>query len=571
MAVSQPKFVSFGARLLGIRLTSETDEFAPTDEFEAYSLPEPPQRDLFEPSDSVLIPWDVPDEPIDVVKMDTPVTAYQDYPDYRVDDIPLTELEPITDFDFGYASLAAPLTSEVVPTAENSTAFDGIENDFSVWNQNLTQVPEMLEGFGPEEIVLYEPPTSFEQQPADGFARSRGKPIAVPSNPFPPENYTQPPPSAQSFPVGDLGANQRLHVDANLVEIIPLPGAEIVARVGTEIILGCDILPEAKKIAYFEIQDKLKKLPPEERQKVTAQEIQEQQDIIVQQVFPMILDQHVRFTLIYCDFASGRKKEEIQPIEKRVGDSFEEGELPRLMKQFEAGNRMELNNALERLIGSSIEREKALFVRRTIAQHIIRSTIMDAEGECTHEEMLNYYEEHKGDFFHKAKAKWLQLTVNITSSFTKEQAREKIVWMGNHVANGVPFEQVAFDHSDGFTAKNGGFNDWVTKGSLVSEALEQAVFQGQIGALSPIIEDRSALHIVKVLEREDEYHTPFLQAQSPIKKKIKELRRNKKEAEYFTELFRKFQPETYQNNVTNFTQPQSKTALPQGGTSLHAR
>ncbi len=423
--------------------------------------------------------------------------------------------------------------------------------------------PEKTEPAEAKSKSIAAPPTEDYKLVSNNTPRNPLVP-ASPANPnpqFPPQQQT---------PMGPQ--DSRLQVDANLVEIVPCPGAETVARVGTEVILGCDILPEAKKVAYFDLKQKLKDLSPEERSKITPEQIQEEQEMVVQQVFPIILDQYVRFTLLYCDFASGKKKEDIQMFEKKFGDLFEEQELPHLMKQFEVGNRLELNNALEKLIGSSIDREKALFIRKTFGQSMIAGAIKEAEGECTHDEMLNYYNDHKAEFYHKARAKWLQLTVAITSTLPKDKARDKIVWMGNQVAGGIPLSRVARDHSDGLTAKNGGFNDWVTKGSLVSDAMEKAVFEEPVGKMSPILEDRNAFHIVLVLEREDEYYTPFLKAQTDIKKKIKELRRNKKEAEYFVELFRKFQPETYQNNVASFSKPETKTALPQGtGTSLHSR
>jgi len=545
VALFQPKVISFGAALLGIRMTSgELESFSgretgEVDELEMFFLSSatPRRNDTFE---SDYDSWDSWESSVPVYSGDPVEPVYE-----------VVYAEP--EFDSDFADLAVPLVAGItVP----STSFGESDKDYSVFSQtSIFSEVSLSEPL--EEIVLYEAPLQTQSTPP-----IRRRVIAAP-------------PSGNNHPltlthtaITDTGTHQRFHVEANLVEIVPLPGAETVARVGTEIILGCDILPEARKIAYFDIQE----MPPEERQKMTEQEIQARQEMIVRQVFPMILERYVRLTLFYCDFASSAQKEQIQMLEKRLGDSFEERELPKLMKQFGAGNRMELNDTLEKLIGSSIDREKALFVRKTFGEIMIGNAIQEAEGECTHEEMLNYYEEHKADFFHRARARWLQLTVNVTPSFTKEQAREKIIWMGNHVSSGVSFEQVARDHSDGFTARNGGFSDWVSKGTLVSDALEQAVFQGPVGALSPIIEDRNAFHIVKVLEREDEYYTPFLQAQSDIKKKIKELRRNKKEAEYFTELFRKFQPETYQNNATNFSPSIPKTALPQGtGTSLHAR
>ena len=573
VVLSHPKVISFGAALLGIRSSSEAIEPSSDDEGEfetsLFSPVVSPQYAALELVDHFSDSWE------------TLVPVYPDhdysdhvYPDHSINLAYETSSREIeSGSDYAFADLSVPLSAEITTVAAvvsaDSPGFGEVE-----------VVPLTAEPL--EEIVLYEAPPRLQSEPQNASNTNlpvqppiRRRVIAAPPGSYPvsPTPARNPLASEASLPsVPDIGAQQRFHVEANLVEVVPLPGAETVARVGTEIILGCDILPDARKIAYLDIQETLKNLPPEERQKVTDQEIQARQEAIIQQVFPMLLNEYVRFTLLYCDFASGRKKEEIQMWEKRVGDSFEEHELPKLMKQFGATNRMELNTTLEQLIGSSIEREKALFVRKMVGDIMIRNTIKEAEGECTHEEMLNYYNEHKPDFFHRARARWFQMTVNVTPSLPRERAREKMVWMGNQVAAGVPFEQVARDHSDGFTAGNGGFSDWVSKGSLVSDALEQAVFQGPIRTLSPIIEDRNAFHIVRVLDREEEYYTPFPQAQSEIKKKIKELRRNKKEAEYYAELTRKFQPETYQNNVTNFSLPGAKIALPQGiGTSLHAR
>ena len=612
VALSQPDLLSHASKLVGLQpaeKTADTEFSADGDKYDeiyydshteiAENIPHYPQIANSLPSPTIT-------------------TAAATIPVYE---------EPVNDYGFG--DISAPLTEETAEIAAVPAVTIEPEGDFSEFsasNQNFTQeTPPAEPAVVPmiaapiisqsqrrsiaapqaetlEETVLYESPQA-EPQPLPIAAAPIAEDLNNANKPAhniaaPPENYMQVSNDAARNPLAaDVSANtpaasvsatnaqfpppanfaeqtfdQRLHVDPNLVEIVPCPGAETVARVGTEVILGCDILPEAKKVAYFEIRDKLKSLSLEERAKITPQQLQDEQEAIVKQVFPMILDQYVRYTLLYCDFATtnGRNKEEIQMFEKRLGDSFEEHDLPKLMKQFECDNRMELNAALERLIGSSIDRERALAVRKMFGQIMISGAIKEAEGECTHDEMLTYYNDNKAEYFHKSRAKWLQLTVNVTPSLPADQARDKIVWMGNQVANGIAFERVARDHSDGLTAKDGGFNDWINKGALVSDVLENAVFQSPVGTLSPIIQDRNAFHIIKVLDREEEYYTPFLKAQTDIKKKIKEQRRNKKEAEYFVELFRKFHPEKYDNNVSNFTKPEVKVSLPQGnGVSLH--
>ena len=616
VVLSQPELLSHASKLVGLQpaeKTVDTEFFDDGDEYDEYCCDSLAENSPYYAQSASISP-PLPFAATEAVSVAV-IPTYEE---------PATSPISTPTNDFGFADISAPLTEKTVEIAASSAVTAEPEGDFSAFNQNFTQETQPADSVitpiiaapaiaqtqrrsiavpqeeNLEETVLYEPPQTEPLQtehslpiataPIANDLNNTNKPahfIAVP-----PENYTLVSNDTVRNPLSpDLPSNniiaantqyppltnfaeqtfdQRLHVDPNLVEIVPCPGAETVARVGTEVILGCDILPEAKKVAYFEIQHKLESLSPEDRAKVTPQQLQEEQEAIVKQVFPMILDQYVRYTLLYCDFASGRKKEEIQMWEKRLGDSFEESEVPKLMKQFGVENRMDLNNALENLIGSSIDREKALFVRKTFGQIMIGGAIKEAEGECTHDEMLTYYNDNKAEFFHKSRAKWLQLTVNVTANLSTDQAKDKIVWMGNQVAGGIQFERVARDHSDGLTAKNGGFNDWVNKGALVSDALENAIFQSPVGALSPIIQDRNAFHIVKVLDREEEFYTPFLKAQTDIKKKIKEQRRNKKETEYFAELFRKFHPETYQNNVANFTKPEVKVSLPQGnGVSLH--
>lgn len=477
---------------------------------------------------------------------------------------------------------------------ELDNAFDPVPMDFSPLDSSLSNSPVQNQEAFLSESVLYD---SSEFQPA--FVHQGT--VEQNSNAFPQQNvptnqwansdsrHIPQQPFQQSDSVSNIASgflqefsasdrhdisevDRRLHVDSKLVEVFSCPGAEMVARVGTEVILGCDILPEAKKMAHFEIQHRMKELPPDKKAMLTEAEIEQEKTTLVQQVFPMVLEQHVKSTLLYCEFACNRSKEDMQMVEKKIGDSFDNEELSRIMKQFEANSRMELNQKLERYIGSSIEREKALFIRKVIAHVTLSEIIKEAEGDCTHDEMFNYYNKHQAEFFHKAKVKWEQLSVHISPQMPEAESRAKIEWMGGQILNGVPFATVATHHSDGSTAKSGGAWDWTVEGSLVSEVIEKTLFKGPIGIYSPILRDSMGFHIVRVLERQNEYYTPFLESQTKIRAKIKEQRRNKKEAELFTDLSRRFQPETYQNTVLESPKKEVKTIFPQiGGTSLHSR
>jgi len=95
---------------------------------------------------------------------------------------------------------------------------------------------------------------------------------------------------------------------------------------------------------------------------------------------------------------------------------------------------------------------------------------------------------------------------------------------------------VAKKGSEGPTADQGGVRDWTTKGSLVSETLDRALFGLPSGALSPILEDGAQLHIIRVIERKEAGRVPFVDAQDEIEKKILNQNRQERMKEYLARL-----------------------------------
>jgi parvulin-like peptidyl-prolyl isomerase len=94
--------------------------------------------------------------------------------------------------------------------------------------------------------------------------------------------------------------------------------------------------------------------------------------------------------------------------------------------------------------------------------------------------------------------------------------------MGNDVLRGAPFAEVAKLRSHGPTRFDGGIYDWTTKGSLVSKVLDEAIFGLPVGSMSQILEDENGYHIVRVIERVDAGRKEFLEAQTEIRKKLRD-------------------------------------------------
>jgi peptidyl-prolyl cis-trans isomerase SurA len=110
------------------------------------------------------------------------------------------------------------------------------------------------------------------------------------------------------------------------------------------------------------------------------------------------------------------------------------------------------------------------------------------------------------------------------------------VELGNQVVYGASLAAVAEKSSHGFTAHRGGSYEWTTKGSLVNKAVDAAIFELPLNELSEIIESDLGLHIVRVVEREDERYVPFVEVQTEIKEALINKKREANFQEHVAKL-----------------------------------
>ncbi len=289
-------------------------------------------------------------------------------------------------------------------------------------------------------------------------------------------------------------------------KIEPCAGAQIVARVGSEVILYGDVIPGINEI----------------RQANKGKISDEQLDAQIKNLLKQRLPQHVETKLVYYDAKRTIPEENFPRIEESLGKQFEKVEIKRLMERSESGSRRELEEKLRKM-GSSIKRQKRAFMQRILAQQWIRQQAKFDE-EITYDRTMAYYREHREEFEKPARARWEQLTVRYSEHPTNTAAHAEIARLGNQILEGVSFAEAARRYSDGPTAEDGGRRDWTTKGNLVCEELDRALFGLPLGKLSPIIRDKDGFHIVRVTEREQAGCTPFTEAQVDIREKIRKQR-----------------------------------------------
>jgi parvulin-like peptidyl-prolyl isomerase len=342
-----------------------------------------------------------------------------------------------------------------------------------------------------------------------------------------------------SIPQQKIGSQFQINPSV-MVEEVPCHGTETVARVGTQVILMCDLLPQLRRAGIQVLNENLKRASDEERAQVSEKEKENFINMFAENQYPAFLQEQIIVALVFNDYLLAKSKEEREMFDKKFGEEFDQHEVPALIKEFGVRNNIELKQYLKDKLGSSLDRERMLWIRSKIAQQWIMFNIQEASGECTHDEMIEFYTKHKDQFTSELRVQWQELFVAFSNHPTEEAARNKIVWMGNQVVTGYPFEEIAKVNSEGFTASKGGFWDWTKIGSLTSPELEQTIFSLPVDKMSPVIKGDKGFHIIRVVKREDAETVPFIEAQVTIRERIKMERRQKLQSEYFAELKKRY-------------------------------
>ena len=369
----------------------------------------------------------------------------------------------------------------------------------------------------------------------------------------------------QAAPVGQLGAQPVQSPPGPPQRVLFAPG-QIVARVGDKTILYCDVAPTVNLIMAPVLA---KAKSDAERESIEAQR---------ETLTKNVIQQAIQNKMLLMEFEKGMPKELRTDAKKRaeaegklkknVRNAFESTlnasrekmanasqddidkmlrqdpivmRLALLMKERHLESPGELDAAL-REFGTSLEQQGKDFGEYMMGIEAARKEIGIAKGskkpEVTHQEMLDYYQEHLADYYIPAQARFEILTARLARfDGDRQRTSDHAAMMGNEVLlGGTPFAAVARKHSQEPHADDGGVYDWVTPGSLASKPIDRAVFSLEVGKLSQLIEDDLGFHIVRVKERKEAGEISFQEAQPEIKKAIESQRAAAEQQKYLTNL-----------------------------------
>jgi len=320
-----------------------------------------------------------------------------------------------------------------------------------------------------------------------------------------------------------------------------LEGIKVLAIVGDQHVLRGELMPRVQMV----MQPILEKMTPEDRY-LQRKEIEQQETALLQQMVMQAVETKLLYVAFLQDLTGEQRATAEETIDAKVEEMFEDAvlemlkkiagadkkktrelfrsapqvaQLAKLMDQEGIDTIAELDQQL-RKFQTSVELERGAFKEQNLGRSYLWDNIQK-RPEVNHREMLKYYSTNVATYEIESRARWEQLSVYFEKYDSRKEAYSAIAVMGNEVLRGAKLASVARRSSQESRAEQGGLHDWTAKGSLVSDPIDQAVFNLPPEKLSRIIEDDRGFHIVRVLERQDAGRITFQDAQTEIKAKLR--------------------------------------------------
>jgi parvulin-like peptidyl-prolyl isomerase len=188
--------------------------------------------------------------------------------------------------------------------------------------------------------------------------------------------------------------------------------------------------------------------------------------------------------------------------------------------------------------GESLDQIRDFHRGTFIAQNYLQMQLQP-RLEVSREEMVEYYNQHRGDYKIQGGVVWSEILVTFEKCGSREAAKQKASEIVQQLRSGADFAELARTESEGATAPNGGRWDLTAKGSYIVKSVDDALFNLAPGKVSDPIEGQKGWHIVRVEEKKEGGETGFVDAQDEIRRLIKEQKIAKESQQYMQQLMRK--------------------------------
>lgn len=249
------------------------------------------------------------------------------------------------------------------------------------------------------------------------------------------------------------------------------------------------------------------------RTKASDEEFQK----IREEIIRRDLKGHIQKHLLVERTKGELKPDQLKALNKQLEMMFDK-EVEKLKKELKVTTRTELERELiER--GTSLNDIRNGFINKGIAQGYIEARA-ERPKTVNAPDLREYYKTHQDEFSFPAKVHWRQIHISHSGNGGRAKAEAKLREAQAELAQGASFESLVAKYSDGPTKDEKGVRDWMTKGSLADEKLDELLFKlGQNAPPEPYF-GKDACQLVQVIDRQDAGVTPFTQVQDDIFRKL---------------------------------------------------
>ena len=212
----------------------------------------------------------------------------------------------------------------------------------------------------------------------------------------------------------------------------------------------------------------------------------------------------------------------------------------------------EVGQRLEEMVGRSGGRAKfeALLSKQKLTEAALRDQIRrgrrvdklvdqvtDGAPEPTEAEIRAHFEAHRAEYTRPERvlAQHILIKPSGDSAEARAAARKRLGTIRQRVLDGADFSDMASDHSECPSGREGGSLGWFSRGMMV-EAFDRAAFALEKGGLSDIVETSFGYHLIYKTDHEASRPAEFEEARESIRDFLRHARRGERLAAFVNGL-----------------------------------
>lgn len=150
--------------------------------------------------------------------------------------------------------------------------------------------------------------------------------------------------------------------------------------------------------------------------------------------------------------------------------------------------------------------------------------VMSLDWNITQEDIDNYYQENRKEFYDKdrVKAKASHILIK-TDDKSEEEALNQITKIKTEIDNGKEFAEAAKEYSQCPSSEDGGYLGEFGQGAMVKE-FDQRVFTMELNTVSDPVKTQFGYHLILTTDRVDSAYVPQEELTEYLTSKLKEER-----------------------------------------------